>query len=46
MNYLKTIQEEECFVMQTFVIWEIFYKEIYKQKGPGSGYLEHLKAEI
>ena len=46
MNYLKTIQEEECFVMQIFVTWEIFYKEIYKQKGPGSGFLEHLKAEI
>ena len=28
MNFLKNIYHEECFVMQTEVIWKIFYKEI------------------
>ena len=32
--------------MLTYVIWEMFYKEILKQTGPESAFLEHLEAQI
>ena len=32
--------------MLTYVIWEMFYKEILKQIGPGSAFLEHLEVQI
>ena len=46
LNFLKIIHEKEFFIMWAYVIWKLFYQEIFEQSKPGTAFWEYLEAQI